>query len=364
MTRTLLVTGGAGFIGSNFVLDAVLRRGERVINLDLLTYAGNPDNLREVDGHAGHVFVQGSIADRALVMRLLNEHRPDAVVNFAAESHVDRSIDGPGDFVQTNVVGTFELLEATRAHLASLPADVGARFRFVHVSTDEVFGSLGSAGYFDERSPYAPNSPYAASKASADHLVRAYHHTYGMPVVTTNCSNNYGPHQFPEKLLPLMILNAKERKRLPVYGDGRNVRDWIYVGDHCAGVRAALDRGRPGETYLLGGRSERENLHVVRSVCAILDRLAPLGVGATDVEGKSITSHQDLITFVKDRPGHDRRYAVDPSKAEQQLGWKPEHAFEAGLEKTVRWYLEHRDWCERITQGVYRRERLGLGAAS
>jgi len=347
---TILVTGGAGFIGSNFVLETVCAGHARVINLDKLTYAGNLDNLASLEGHEGHVFVQGDIGDRALCARLLAEHRPQAILNFAAESHVDRSIDGPGDFIRTNLVGTFELLEATRAYHASLTAPEAERFRFVHVSTDEVFGSLGPTGLFTEASQYSPNSPYAASKAGADHLVRAYHHTYRLPVITTNCSNNYGPHQFPEKLIPLVILNALEGKPLPVYGDGLNVRDWLYVGDHCEALRTVVAHGKPGETYNVGGLNERTNLHIVHAICDLLDELAPSKEGP----------HERLITFVKDRPGHDRRYAIDASKIQRELGWVPKHTFEQGLRETVRWYLEHRDWCARISAGVYRRERLGL----
>jgi dTDP-glucose 4,6-dehydratase len=357
-TSTILVTGGAGFIGSNFVLAAVLSGGARVVNLDKLTYAGNRDNLEALEGHPGHVFVHGDIGDRRLCARLLAEHRPSAIVNFAAESHVDRSIDGPGDFIRTNVVGTFELLEATRAHLSSLPAGEAGRFRFLQVSTDEVFGSLGTGGLFVESTPYAPSSPYAASKAAADHLVRAYHHTYGLPTITTNCSNNYGPLQFPEKLIPLMILNALEGKPLPVYGDGLNVRDWLFVSDHCDALGLVLARGRPGETYNIGGSSERTNLGVVHTLCDVLDAMAPSARGSQG-------SYRSLVTFVKDRPGHDRRYAIDAAKIRRELGWAPKHAFEDGLRETVRWYLEHRDWCARITAGVYRRERMGVpgGAA-
>ena len=351
-SSTILVTGGAGFIGSNFVLAAV-RAAEghaRVVNLDKLTYAGNLDNLAPLEGDPRHVFVHGDIGDRALVARLLAEHRPRAVVNFAAESHVDRSIDGPGDFIRTNLVGTFELLEAARAYHASLPRAEAERFRFVHVSTDEVYGSLGPTGLFTEESQYAPNSPYAASKAGADHLVRAYHHTYGLPTITTNCSNNYGPLQFPEKLIPLVIMNALEGKPLPVYGDGRNVRDWLYVGDHCEALRVVLERGRPGETYNVGGLNERTNLHIVHTLCDLLDEMAPSPLGP----------RRRLVTFVRDRPGHDRRYAIDAAKIQRELGWAPAHTFEQGIRETVRWYLDHRDWCARITAGVYRRERLGL----
>ena len=348
---TLLVTGGAGFIGSNFVLSVVGQRLARVVTLDKLTYAGNPDNLSSLAGRDDHLLVEGDINDRALVSRLLREHRVTAIVNFAAESHVDRSIDGPGAFVTTNVNGTFELLEASRAHVKSLDADARARFRFAHVSTDEVYGSLGPTGLFTEDTPYAPNSPYAASKASADHLVRAYHHTYGLDTVTTNCSNNYGPYQFPEKLIPLVILNALEGKPLPIYGDGLNVRDWLYVEDHVDAILLALANGKSGETYNVGGRNERTNLHIVKTLTSILDRLAPSATGK---------SYQEQITFVADRPGHDRRYAIDATKIERELGWKAKRGFEENIERTVRWYLDHRPWCERITSGVYRRERLGL----
>jgi dTDP-glucose 4,6-dehydratase len=328
----LLVTGGAGFIGANFVLSTLAGTGERVVNLDKLTYAGNPENLASLRGRAEHVFVQGDICDRPLVRRLLQEHRPRALVHFAAESHVDRSISGPAEFVQTNVVGTWSLLEEARQYWAAQPD-----FRFLHVSTDEVYGSLGPADpAFTETTPFAPNSPYAASKASADHLVRAYHHTYGLPTLTTNCSNNYGPFQFPEKLIPLMIRNALAGKALPVYGDGKNVRDWLYVLDHCDAIRLVLEKGRPGETYNIGGRAERANLDLVRQVCALLDRLVPRKAGA----------HAELVTFVKDRPGHDRRYAIDAGKIERELGWRPKESFESGLEKTVRWYVDNRAWVE------------------
>jgi dTDP-glucose 4,6-dehydratase len=347
------VTGGAGFIGSNFALAVVGQGAARVVNLDKLTYAGNLDNLAPLEGDGRHVFVHGDIGDRPLVARLLADHRPAAIVNFAAESHVDRSIDAPGDFIRTNLVGTFELLEAARAHHASLPRAEAEAFRFVHVSTDEVYGSLGPTGLFTEESPHAPNSPYAASKAGADHLVRAYHHTYGLPTVTTNCSNNYGPLQFPEKLIPLMILNALEGKSLPVYGDGKNVRDWLYVGDHCDAIRVVLARGRPGETYNIGGASERTNVEIVHTLCDLLDDLAP----------RDGAPRRGLVTFVADRPGHDRRYAIDATKIRRDLGWAPAHSFEAGIRETVRWYLDHRGWCARIAAGAYRRERLGLGAA-
>ena len=347
------MTGGAGFIGSNFVAAALGDPATRVVDLDKLTYAGNPDNLSALAGDARHVFVHGDICDRALVSELLRKHAVGAIVNFAAESHVDRSIDAPGDFVRTNLVGTFELLEAARVYRATLDGPNAAAFRFLHVSTDEVFGSLGPTGAFDENTPYAPNSPYAASKAGADHLVRAYFHTYRLPTLTTNCSNNYGPRQFPEKLIPLMILNALEGRELPVYGTGANVRDWLYVGDHCDAIRLVLAAGRPGATYAVGGGAERTNVQVVQSLCELLDQLRPR------TDGKS---YRTQIAFVADRPGHDLRYAIDPSRIRTELGWSPKHDFEAGLRQTVEWYLAHRGWCERITTGVYRRDRLGLGA--
>jgi dTDP-glucose 4,6-dehydratase len=346
---TWLVTGGAGFIGGNFVLDAV-RRGVRVVNLDALTYAGNLDTLASLDGHPGHVFVHGDIGDGALVARLLAEHRPDAVVNFAAESHVDRSIDGPAAFVQTNVVGTLALLEAVRDYWRSLEGVARESFRFLHVSTDEVYGSLGDTGKFTEETPFAPNSPYSASKAASDHLVRAFHHTYGLPVLTTNCSNNYGPYQFPEKLIPLIIARALAGEPLPVYGDGRNVRDWLYVDDHCAAIRAVLERGRVGETYNVGGDAERQNIEVVNTICALLDARRPRA------DGKPRNSQ---ITYVADRPGHDRRYAIDAGKLQGELGWKPAHSFEQGIADTVDWYLDHQDWVGRVLDGSYRLERIG-----
>jgi dTDP-glucose 4,6-dehydratase len=349
---TLLVTGGAGFIGCNFVRLALSETGARVLVLDKLTYAGSLENLSDVLNHPRFTFLQGDIADRLDVRAIFTEHRPDAVVNFAAESHVDRSIDDAGDFIRTNVSGTFELLEAARHGFATLNEDERRAFRFLHVSTDEVYGSLGPEGLFSETTPYAPNSPYAASKAGADHLVRAWHETYGLPTLLTNCSNNYGPYQFPEKLIPLMILNALEGKPLPVYGDGGNVRDWIFVEDHCRGVLEVLQRGRPGEKYNLGGRSERTNLQVVDAICDILEEERPR-------EG---SSYRDLRKFVADRPGHDRRYAIDDSKVQDELGWKPRHGFESGLRATVRWYLHNRAWCEAVQAGQYGRERLGLGA--
>ena len=341
----ILVTGGAGFIGSNFVLDWIAAEGTPVVNLDKLTYAGNPENLASLKGDSRYVFAQGDICDRTLVASLLQKHQPQAIVHFAAESHVDRSIHGPGEFVQTNVVGTFSLLEEARAYWGTLAEPAKSRFRFLHVSTDEVYGSLGSADpAFSETTPYAPNSPYAASKAASDHLVRAYHHTYGMPVITTNCSNNYGPLQFPEKLIPLMILNALNGKPLPVYGDGKNVRDWLHVSDHCSGIRAALAKGKPGETYNIGGNSEKTNLEVVHAVCTILDELHPAGA-----------PHAKLITYVKDRPGHDQRYAINAEKIRRELGWEPQERFEKGLRRTVEWYLNNNEWVDSVLTGEYRK---------
>jgi dTDP-glucose 4,6-dehydratase len=326
----IFVTGGAGFIGSNFVLSTLAGTDEPIVNLDKLTYAGNPRNLESLRADSRHVFVRGDICDRELVRGLLGQHRPRAIVHFAAESHVDRSILGPAQFVQTNVVGTMSLLEEARSYYASLDAAQQARFRFLHISTDEVYGTLGPADPpFTETSPFAPNSPYAASKAAADHLVRAYRHTYGLPTLITNCSNNYGPHQFPEKLIPLMIRSALAGEQLPVYGDGRNVRDWLYVDDHCDAIRIVLEKGRVGETYNIGGESERANIDLVRTLCALLDQARPRESG----------SYEELIAFVQDRPGHDRRYAIDIAKIRRELGWRPKQRFESGLEKTVRWYL-------------------------
>ena len=342
----ILVTGGAGFIGANFVLDWLARHDEPVLNLDKLTYAGNLENLKSLAGDTRHVFVRGDIGDGALVERLLRERRPRAVVNFAAESHVDRSIHGPEDFIQTNIVGTFRLLEAVRAHWGGLPPDEREAFRFLHVSTDEVYGSLDAmAPPFSETHRYEPNSPYSASKAASDHLVRAYHHTYGLPVLTTNCSNNYGPYHFPEKLIPLCIHNALAGKPLPIYGDGQQVRDWLYVTDHCAAIRRVLEAGRLGETYNVGGWNEKPNLDVVRTLCAMLDELKPRGDGR---------SYAEQITYVKDRPGHDRRYAIDAGKLERELGWKPAETFESGIRKTVHWYLNHPEWVANVTSGAYR----------
>lgn len=342
---TLLVTGGAGFIGSNFVLDWLAHSDEPVINLDLLTYAGNRANLASLEGDARHVFVQGNICDRGLVDSLLGEHRPRAIVHFAAESHVDRSIHGPGAFMQTNVTGTFTLLEAARGYWGGLEGDAKAGFRFHHVSTDEVYGSLGPADApFTEAHAYEPNSPYSASKAASDHLVRAWHHTYGLPVITTNCSNNYGPYHFPEKLIPLMIVNALTGKPLPVYGDGQQIRDWLYVKDHCAAIREVLARGRLGETYNIGGWNEKPNLDIVHTVCALLDELQPDAAGP----------YSRLIAYVKDRPGHDRRYAIDARKIERELGWRPAETFETGIRKTVRWYLDNQSWVQDVLSGGYR----------
>ena len=341
---TILVTGGAGFIGANYVLDWFAQSEEPVVNLDKLTYAGNPANLEPLKGDPRHELVRGDICDRALVGKLLSERGVRAIVHFAAESHVDRSILGPADFVQTNVVGTFSLLEQAREYWHALPQGRREGFRFLHVSTDEVYGSLAPTDpAFTEATPYAPNSPYSASKAGADHLVRAYHHTYGLPVLTTNCSNNYGPLQFPEKLIPLVILNALEGKPLPVYGDGANVRDWLYVGDHCEAIRLVLARGRPGVTYNIGGAAERANIEVVRAICTLLDRLAPCASG----------THDALIRFVTDRPGHDRRYAMDAGKIARELGWHPRQSFESGLERTVRWYIDHLEWVRRVRSGAY-----------
>jgi dTDP-glucose 4,6-dehydratase len=357
---TMLVTGGAGFIGSNFVRHALAATEDRVVVVDKLTYAGNLASLDGASGHPRFAFVQIDIADREGVEGAFRQYQPDTVVNFAAETHVDRSIDDPSAFVHTNVLGTFELLEASRRHLAKVEADRRAAFRFLHVSTDEVYGSLGPEGLFAEETPYAPNSPYAASKAGADHLVRAYYQTYGLPTLLTNCSNNYGPYQFPEKLIPLMILNAVEGRPLPIYGDGGNVRDWLFVEDHCAGVLSVLRKGRAGEKYNLGGSNERRNLEVVDGICAVLEQEYPAAENPA-LRARGTLRYADLRSFVKDRPGHDRRYAIDASKVTRELGWQPGHDFAAGLRKTVRWYLDHLHWCEQVQSGKYRRERLGLG---
>lgn len=345
MSNSILVTGGAGFIGSNFVLQCVQERIASVVNLDKLTYAGNLRNLESVNGNPGYEFVQGDVADSDLVRQLLGRIQPRAIVHFAAESHVDRSIRGPEAFIRTNIDGTFFLLEQAREYWSGLPGEQRDRFRFLQVSTDEVYGSLGAQDApFCETTPFAPNSPYAASKAAADHLVRAYHHTYGLPTLTTNCSNNYGRFQFPEKLIPLMILNARDGKKLPVYGDGMNVRDWLYVEDHCQAIATVLDKGRPGETYNIGGWNEAANLQIVQKVCDLVDEMCP----------RKAAPRRELITFVKDRPGHDRRYAIDARKIERELGWKPKETFESGIAKTVRWYLENEEWVQSVTSGSYR----------
>ncbi len=352
--RTILVTGGAGFIGGNYVLMQRRETNDRIINLDKLTYAGNLITLKDVKDDPLHVFVQGDIGDRPLVSQLLEKHKPDAILNFAAETHVDRSIDGPDAFIQANVVGTFNLLEATRTYWKNLNPTEQGKFRFLHVSTDEVFGSLALEDpAFSEATPYAPNSPYSASKASSDHLVRAYFHTYGLPTLITNCSNNYGPYQFPEKLIPLMILNALEGKPLPVYGDGQNIRDWLFVEDHCRAIRLVAEKGTPGETYNVGGAAERTNLWLVQQLCQVLDELLP---------NSDQVPHISLIKYVTDRPGHDRRYAIDFRKLNQELGWSPQEDIESGLRKTVQWYLGHSEWCSVVTSQKYERERLGLTA--
>ena len=343
---TILVTGAAGFIGSNFVLDWLEQCNEPVVNLDLLTYAGNLESLKDLEGDPRHKFVRGNIGDRSLVANILADTKPRAVINFAAESHVDRSIHGPGDFIQTNIVGTFNLLESVRAYWNDLPDAGKAAFRFLHVSTDEVYGSLSKEDPpFAETNQYEPNSPYSASKAASDHLVRAWHHTYGLPVLTTNCSNNYGPYHFPEKLIPLCILNALNGKPLPIYGDGQQIRDWLYVKDHCSAIRRVLEAGQLGETYNVGGWNEKANLDVVNTLCAILDELKPRADGQ---------SYATQITFVQDRPGHDRRYAIDARKLEKELGWKPQETFETGIRKTVQWYLDHQEWVNHVASGEYR----------
>ncbi|HBA64924.1 MAG TPA: dTDP-glucose 4,6-dehydratase [Methylococcaceae bacterium] len=349
--KTILVTGGAGFIGGNFVRRLVGKDGSKVINLDALTYAGNLETLADLDGNDNHRFVLGSIGDKSLVDYLLARYQPDAIVNFAAESHVDRSIDSPGAFIQTNVVGTYGLLESAKAYWRQLDSEERQNFRFLHVSTDEVYGSLGAEGKFTEQTPYQPNSPYSASKAASDHLVRAYHHTYDFPVLTTNCSNNYGPYQFPEKLIPLMILNALSGKSLPIYGAGLNVRDWLYVEDHCRAIETVLEKGRIGEVYNIGGNNEKTNLEVVETICAVLDELVP---------DSNFRPHRNLMQFVQDRPGHDLRYAIDAGKIKRELGWEPQETFETGLRKTVQWYLDNKAWWSNVLDGSYRGERLGL----
>jgi dTDP-glucose 4,6-dehydratase len=351
---SILVTGGAGFIGSAVVRHLVGHSASHVVNVDKLTYAGNLDSLADVDRSSRYHFERVDICDAAAMQRVFEEHRPTGVIHLAAESHVDRSIDGPRAFVETNIVGTFVLLQEARRYWATLPSEAAARFRFLHVSTDEVFGSLGASGFFSEETPYRPSSPYSASKASSDHLVRAWHETYGLPVLVTNCSNNYGPYQFPEKLIPLTILNAIEGRRLPVYGRGENVRDWLFVDDHAAALVAVLERGRVGETYAIGGQNERRNLDVVHAICDLVDELRP---------DESVGSRRSLISFVSDRPGHDLRYAIDSSKIGAELGWEPRETFESGLRRTVKWYLENEWWWSRVRSGRYRGERLGLEVA-
>ncbi len=350
--QTIIVTGGAGFIGSNFIHTALQNTGANIINLDKLTYAGNLDSLKDIEKNPRYTFIQGDICDQDLVEKVFSKNQPAAIVHFAAESHVDRSIDGPAAFIETNIHGTFVLLEAARKYWRNLADDSKGKFRFLHVSTDEVYGTLGETGYFTEETPYAPNSPYSASKASSDHLVRAYYHTYGLPVLITNCSNNYGPYQFPEKLIPLMILNALEGKALPVYGAGQNVRDWLYVEDHCQAILTVLAEGLPGKKYNIGGHNEKTNISIVHTLCDILDEKRPRK------DGKS---YREQIAFVKDRPGHDLRYAIDAAKIQQELGWVPSETFASGIVKTVNWYLNNSEWCQRVTDGSYRRERLGTG---
>ncbi|MCL2623266.1 MAG: dTDP-glucose 4,6-dehydratase [Planctomycetaceae bacterium] len=352
MSETCLITGGAGFIGANFVHQWLAEEGAPLVNVDALTYAGNLISLADVESHSRYTFVHANIADVEAMRNVFRTHRPRHVVNFAAESHVDRSIDGPEDFVMTNVVGTFRILEVAREYFGALAEDEKNRFRFLHVSTDEVYGSLGPIGKFTETTPYSPNSPYSASKASSDHFVRAYHHTYGLPTLVTNCSNNYGPYQFPEKLVPLMIANAVEGKPLPVYGDGLQVRDWLYVEDHCRAIRTVLHKGTVGETYNIGGNAEMPNIEIVRLICDLVEKYHP------EIKHKPVHS---LITHVQDRPGHDRRYAIDTAKIETELGWRPVESFESGINKTLQWYLDRRDWVQAVSQGKYQRERLGTG---
>jgi dTDP-glucose 4,6-dehydratase len=350
--KTVLVTGGSGFIGTNLVR-LLLDSGEyRLVNLDALTYAANPSSLADLHGDPGYVFVKGNITDRELVSSLLAKYEPAGVLHLAAESHVDRSIVNAEDFIQTNVVGTYSILEAARAYWNALPSERKSTFRFLHVSTDEVFGSLGEEGYFSEETPYEPNSPYAASKAASDHFVRAFHHTYGLPTVITNCSNNYGPYQFPEKMIPLMILNALSGKPLPVYGDGSNVRDWIYVEDHCKAVKLAFEQGTPGEVYAIGANNEQKNINLVNQICSILDEIAPPSE-VHQLREQGLESYSDLINFVQDRPGHDHRYAIDSSKIARELGWQPEAKFETGLRNTIEWYLSHPEWVDQASGGSY-----------
>lgn len=351
--KTYFVTGGAGFIGSNFILSLLPAENITVVNFDKLTYAGNLESLASLANDPNYIFAEGDICDPARVSELLSSHQPDYIINFAAESHVDRSIDGPSEFIQTNIVGTFELIEATRKYWGTLIGEKRQAFRFLHVSTDEVFGSLGPEGYFTEETPYAPNSPYAASKAASDHLIRSYNRTFGFPALTTNCSNNYGPHQFPEKLVPLIIHNALKGKPLPIYGDGQQIRDWLYVEDHCQAIRTVLEKGTLGEVYTVGGNNEKANLDIVHSICDLLDEMSP------EPSGKP---YKSLITFVNDRPGHDRRYAIDSGKVQRELGWTPKETFATGLRKTIQWYLDHQTWVDRVMSGAYRGERLGLGS--
>jgi len=356
MSEKWLVTGGAGFIGGNFVLRQVLKNNRKIINLDKLSYAGNLDTLAALADHPDHRFIHGDINDSQLLSQLLEEEQPDAVVHFAAESHVDRSIEGPQVFIETNVMGTFQMLQQSLRYYQQLSAEKQKSFRFLHVSTDEVYGSLGETGAFSETTPYAPNSPYSASKAGSDHLVRAYHHTFGLPVLTTNCSNNYGPYQFPEKLIPLMIEKALAGEPLPVYGDGKNVRDWLFVEDHCRAIETVIACGKPGEVYNVGGNEERQNIEIVHTLCDILDELRPLD-----------HSRRDLITYVKDRPGHDRRYAIDASKLANELNWQPTETFSSGIRKTIQWYLDNQTWADRVKDGSYQGQRLGsdnTGASS
>jgi dTDP-glucose 4,6-dehydratase len=351
VTQRFIITGGAGFIGSNFI-HYLLKEGieVQILNLDKLTYAGNLDSLRSIENHGHYFFKQGDICNADLLNKILIDFNPTAIVHFAAESHVDRSIDGPDDFINTNILGTYNLLKQVRVYWEGLPHDRKEEFRFLHISTDEVYGSLGNQGYFSEDTPYAPNSPYSASKAASDHLVRAWHHTFGLPVLTTNCSNNYGPYQFPEKLIPVIILNALNGKPIPVYGDGSNIRDWLYVEDHCRAIHLVLKKGRLGETYNIGGHNEKTNLQVVKTICDLLDQLFP----------KTKGKYTDQITFVKDRPGHDKRYAIDAGKIQRELGWRPVESFESGLRKTVQWYLSNQAWVNNILNGGYRLERIGL----
>lgn len=350
--KSILVTGGAGFIGSNFIRLALENPDLHIVNLDLLTYAGNLDSLHEVEDNSRYTFIQGDICNQDLIKHILGNYQPDDIIHFAAESHVDRSIDGPAAFIQTNVNGTFNLLENARQYWGSMDNEKKEQFRFIHISTDEVYGSLGETGYFTEETPYAPNSPYSASKASSDHLARAYFHTYGLPVIITNCSNNYGPYQFPEKLIPLIILNALDGKRLPIYGTGQNIRDWLYVEDHCKAILTVLANGKLGEKYNVGGHNEKTNLSIIYTLCDILDKKKPRSDGQ---------SYRGQIMFVKDRPGHDMRYAIDASKIKRELGWVPQETFETGIIKTVDWYLNNLEWCKHVSDGTYRRERLGIG---